>query len=401
MNYLNKYLWTILLFLVSLGGKAQVQFAKEGWVAATEQAKKENKNIFIDIYFTGCMPCAKMDKNVFTNEKVYSLLNEHFVSFKTDILKEEVGKELCMRYGVGGFPTFVFLSPDLKVIDIVSGYYGADKFAALLQGVKNHRKEELKEYSSALDRDFPEFYKTFYLDRKQKISSETIVSFLEGQKDLTDELPYLVMSTMGVPEKYLDFYLEHAQQLAQKYSRSQTRNKVSRILAYQAGKLGENNQAEAFEQALNKAKPVFTQEEWHKFADRWMETFYLASKNAEWYMDKLESEGFDWQDKSNALAQVVLDAKEDTPTLKRLAKVYSQNEQNFTDASDYYKAALIQLYLKKYNQAEAFTETALNAKKNITLKEDDMLVLQAAIRNQALQGFTPKKATNPKPFTLD
>jgi thiol:disulfide interchange protein len=80
---MKKILNTLCLWLVAIGCFAQSQSLN----SILQQAKKENKLIFVDCYFTGCIPCAEMDKDVFPNAAVKAEMDKNFLMLKVDILK--------------------------------------------------------------------------------------------------------------------------------------------------------------------------------------------------------------------------------------------------------------------------------------------------------------------------
>ena len=55
---------------------------------ALEKAKKEPKLIFVDMYADWCIPCRVMDKNVYMNPTVASILNKKFYPVKLDVDSE-------------------------------------------------------------------------------------------------------------------------------------------------------------------------------------------------------------------------------------------------------------------------------------------------------------------------
>ncbi|MDD3775700.1 MAG: thioredoxin domain-containing protein [Sulfurovaceae bacterium] len=87
---------------------------------ALQIAKKQNKPIFVSIGYSSCHWCHVMEHESFENENIAKLLNEHFVSIKVD--KEErpdIDKYFQEVYALmngrgGGWPTSIFLTPDLK-----------------------------------------------------------------------------------------------------------------------------------------------------------------------------------------------------------------------------------------------------------------------------------------------
>ena len=92
-----------------------VRFRDGTWEEIKTIAKKENKLIFIDFYTVWCAPCKAMLKEVFTDKTLGDYYNKHFVSIKVDAEKGE-GIMLAQKYGVGGFPTFLFVNTNEDVV---------------------------------------------------------------------------------------------------------------------------------------------------------------------------------------------------------------------------------------------------------------------------------------------
>ena len=110
---------------VKRNNKRSIVFEEMGLKEALEKAKKENKLVFIDAYTAWCQPCVMMGKNVFTLDKVADFYNEHFINLKIDFGKE---KELAEKYAVRGYPAFLFLNGNGKLVHLAGGYTEADAF---------------------------------------------------------------------------------------------------------------------------------------------------------------------------------------------------------------------------------------------------------------------------------
>lgn len=106
---------------------AEINFLKEDVEKAREEAKNESKLIFIDTYADWCRPCKMMDKQVFTDEKVIKYFNDHFVAVKIDGEKGK-GPDFMKKHNIRGYPTFVIMDADEKVLHQFAGFYNADKF---------------------------------------------------------------------------------------------------------------------------------------------------------------------------------------------------------------------------------------------------------------------------------
>lgn len=87
---------------------------------ALETALSKNKPIFVSIGYSSCHWCHVMEEESFENEDIAKILNENFVSIKVD--REErpdIDKYFQEIYSLmngrgGGWPTSIFLTPDLK-----------------------------------------------------------------------------------------------------------------------------------------------------------------------------------------------------------------------------------------------------------------------------------------------
>ncbi len=74
-------------------------------------AKSQNKAIFIEAYTNGCIPCKKMEKEVFTRPNVHVFYNGFFVNFKLDMYSKE-GATFAKKYGVKAYPTYLYFHAD-------------------------------------------------------------------------------------------------------------------------------------------------------------------------------------------------------------------------------------------------------------------------------------------------
>lgn len=85
---------------------------------AREQAKKQDKLMFVDFYTDWCGWCKRMDKQTMTDADVQKFL-DNFIPVKIDGDKE---KALTQRYGVRGYPTLALIHHDGTPISVQSGF---------------------------------------------------------------------------------------------------------------------------------------------------------------------------------------------------------------------------------------------------------------------------------------
>jgi thioredoxin-related protein len=190
---MKKLLHTLCLWLITVGCFAQSQSLN----SALQQAKKENKLIFVDCYFTGCIPCAQMDENVFPNAVVKAEMDKNFLMLKVDIFKDKLGDTLKVQHILNGFPTFLILNGDGKLINSSSGYKDPGNLIALLTSARQKASAHqfLSGFSAKYDeKKYPAFYIEFCKTRKG-LSGSTLAAYSDTVKNFKAEnalLPYLV-----------------------------------------------------------------------------------------------------------------------------------------------------------------------------------------------------------------
>ncbi|WP_316833282.1 thioredoxin family protein [Pedobacter aquatilis] len=121
----------ILLLLLSANQIATAQgiefVAKESFELLLNQAKEQNKFILIDCYTTWCVPCIKMDEEVYSNVLSGNLTKNKFISVKVQMDRNPRDKKpirdwygeaekIANRFYVNAFPTLIILDPTGKMI---------------------------------------------------------------------------------------------------------------------------------------------------------------------------------------------------------------------------------------------------------------------------------------------
>ena len=92
------------------------------WYTDFETAQKvaiaTNKLIVVDFWADWCGPCKKMDRDVWNDEEVKTVLDD-YVPLRLDF---DTQKRLSMQYGVRGIPYVVIIDPNGKVFHNSLGY---------------------------------------------------------------------------------------------------------------------------------------------------------------------------------------------------------------------------------------------------------------------------------------
>lgn len=117
------------------GGKAEVESGvswSTSYETEMERARKQGLPVIIDFYADWCVYCKKLDKDVFTDDRIVNE-SSRFVVIKVDADKR---KDLVSKHSVLGLPTIVFLGSDGAEAARIESYVKADKFLDLMKTVE-------------------------------------------------------------------------------------------------------------------------------------------------------------------------------------------------------------------------------------------------------------------------
>lgn len=101
------------------------------WQAVLQQAQAEAQPIYVFVTTDWCGYCKKMKRDVFALARVSDYYNETFLSVELDG-ETAFGEAFAARYGVPGFPTHLFFSPQEALLHQREGYQ--DETQLLLAG---------------------------------------------------------------------------------------------------------------------------------------------------------------------------------------------------------------------------------------------------------------------------
>lgn len=112
------------------------------WIAledAERIARDTGRPILYDFTADWCAPCHQLKAEVFRNERLAELINDHFVPVRiVDRMREEgknapVVEALQQRYSVQGFPTVIIADADGNPRERMEGFRGAEPFERMME----------------------------------------------------------------------------------------------------------------------------------------------------------------------------------------------------------------------------------------------------------------------------
>ena len=159
-----------------------IRFFEGTYAALLQEAQRQQKMVFIDVYTDWCGPCKQMDRQIFPLKVVGDKYNPLFLCYKLNAEKGE-GIALAKKFNIEAYPSFLYLDNNGHLVHKVVGEGAADVFnshadkAIALLADKN-QPARLEAAFNAGNRT-PEFLRTY-------ISSKTRLRIDNTQ--LLDEL---------------------------------------------------------------------------------------------------------------------------------------------------------------------------------------------------------------------
>ncbi len=125
--------WVVMAFtLVWAQVRGGIQFFNGSWVQLLQEAQKQKRPIFVDIYAEWCGPCKMLERSTFPNPELGAYVAKHYIAYRLDGEKGE-GPKIANRYRVRAYPTMLFLDPSGKELGRQVGFVDAPTLLRLMQ----------------------------------------------------------------------------------------------------------------------------------------------------------------------------------------------------------------------------------------------------------------------------
>ncbi|MCQ0110560.1 thioredoxin family protein [Zhouia amylolytica] len=395
----------IMMLLTSMLS-AQTKFFTGSFTELMAKAQDEKKPVFIDLYFTGCMPCKQMDENVFPKESVAELLNEDFIAYKINVFKEgekELGLKMMKKFAITGFPSFLILSPKGQTINVFGGFQGEDNLTAFLkQALIDYHSGKNLAYSNSFEINYPSFYKGFFETKKLTVSQAELNQFLEDYEDHMDEISFLTMMKFVREGAFAKFYLDHLIEFAAMYGKTRVGMSTLQKVSYAKTYAAKSGDMKFYENFLSNVKTLIPEDKWQGLSvKQYYLPLYEETENIDWLLLKLQNSDSHWVEISNACGALINTYKSDQKVLKELLKLYRVGNVDRYSQGDRYKMAAIYLHLEKYKQAKEHLEGIEEYRGSFGLNEDNIEELRLAIAEKAQETFEVKDVKDFKPFNFN
>ncbi|MCB1051915.1 MAG: thioredoxin family protein [Acidobacteria bacterium] len=152
----------ITLFLLNIFAGEDSAYA--AYEPALQQAKSENKLLFIDFYAVWCGPCKAFTRDSHSKPEIQSRL-EKVVLAKIDAEKGE-GINWAKKFKVQGYPTYCLVSPQGELLDQWAGYEFNDFQSRFDRALANPTTvaQKVEQYEKKPSADLAEHLGDLYLE---------------------------------------------------------------------------------------------------------------------------------------------------------------------------------------------------------------------------------------------
>ena len=248
----------LILFAYSQINAQGIDFFHGTWAEALEEAKQQDKIIFVDAYAEWCGPCKRMARNVFTDAKVGAFYNENFINMKLDMEKGE-GLKFRKKYPVSAFPTLFFIDYTGELIAKIKGAQQAEPFIQLGKSALK-KVDRSSDYAAEYEKGKrePELVYNYVkaLNQAGKPSLKIANEYLDSQKDLDtkDNLMFILEAASEADSRIFDLLIEKKKALTAITSAKIVNEQIEKACRATAIKAIEFESEELLEEAKAKMK---------------------------------------------------------------------------------------------------------------------------------------------------
>lgn len=375
--------------------KEEIHFENLSFDEIKAKAKKENKLIFINVYSVSCMPCKKMEKEVFTDPGVANYYNPNFINASYDYNGTQ-GSLVSEAYQINCFPNYLFMDGDGKIVHRSTGAMSQEEFLKLAATASNPKQRLLyyeEEYSK--NKSNPEFLINYLriLDRVNcmpitlnfSLGSElesiakrdTLLKeyfALQTEEMLSSRANWTAIRdfTHDYRSREFSYLLKNAAVFKKLYSEDSVNSKIKDVLISGGNLFGGNKPSSEVNEIayINEIKKLNTQEA--EPALFWL-NLNSAEANLKWldYMRLVMESGDKYilsSEENERVAKVIYENIEDMTALQKAEQMMKASADKEPSWLVYETYANVLYKLNKKKEAKSIALKALDAAKRIGAK---------------------------------
>jgi thioredoxin-related protein len=378
-----KHYTSLLIFLISLNCFAQEiknQHSFPGindWQQTIEKAKRENKTIMVDLSTEWCTWCKVMDKKIFTDPEVLSLMQPKLNSYILDAEKDSIGQLLKLKYGIAAYPSFLFFTSQGEYLETWSGSMPKEYWVQYIKDSIDVEPMKRPGIPTGLSFQWPDFVqKEIKANFKKSAPSDSVLTNYFLQCNFKNFIDFNVCRfyPKNIPDSLLGVMLNDKEWLNQNYGEDIVNELLSMSINWKAyGQIQNSNWSKAW-YYMNQYAVNFPQNDWELFN---VKLFYFESKNEVDSLIKLGLDKPSFVDEhiASEIIEFICEHGKTKEHFKQ-AELWNQAELRKTIVFKFAKyQAQICFKLSDIEEAKRWAKIALEKAKNegVQLSKDDEL----------------------------
>jgi thiol:disulfide interchange protein len=132
----RRWFWLILVLAVAAflysSSKSKSSGGSQELQTALDRASEKNHLVLVDFFTANCGYCRMMDENVLPRDDVQAVLQNWI---KVDI-DGALHSDLAREYKVEGYPTYLALAPDGRILSVLPGAVSPESFIEWLESAE-------------------------------------------------------------------------------------------------------------------------------------------------------------------------------------------------------------------------------------------------------------------------
>ncbi|NII83098.1 thioredoxin family protein [Pedobacter sp. SG908] len=198
-------------------GPNGIKFFKGDWKSLLKESARQGKPIFVDVYTDWCLPCKRMEREVFVSNEVAQIYNSSFISYRLNAERGE-GIKLADSYAVKAYPTYLFLDTLGNLVYRNGDYLKASEFiTAGKEALNQFKVRDLAEMEARFkdgDRN-KDFLKRLVIKRSQmgldnaEILNVYVPLISDDERNAASTLHFLSENIGSTPSDALAVILKH------------------------------------------------------------------------------------------------------------------------------------------------------------------------------------------------
>jgi thioredoxin-related protein len=192
-------LFFLLLAATWMQVNAQVKFRSFSSIdSILLVAKQEQKAVLIDGYTDWCYWCKVLDKKVFADSAIASIINNRFIPVKLNMESDSLGILFARKYCVNGYPNVIVLTQQGNLVAQFFGYSEPERYTFLLEQIRHRVQHDsvIKGFSANFNLSYPMLYNKAYsfpLSTREYADSISYNNYLKQESNWVDETNFVLL----------------------------------------------------------------------------------------------------------------------------------------------------------------------------------------------------------------